>query len=110
MRIVVNLRVEGFHQWVGAPAPHSYLASMHRHEFHVRAEKLVTHADRDIEIIAFKRELVEFIEAKYGRPAMLGGKSCEMLALEFVRAFQLDLCEVLEDGENGAVVYGGEGQ
>jgi len=102
--IVVRLQFEGMHYWPGAPQdkPEAYLVHPHRHVFHVEATRLVMHDDREIEIIAFKREIKEFCEVNYG--AGFHTLSCEMMAKEILRVFRLSRCSVLEDGENGAEV------
>lgn len=107
IRIVVNLRLEGFHYWADAPSEVRFLASPHRHEFHVRMERDVVHEDREIEIILFKRKAVDVIRRVYGDPCAFGSRSCEAIASEFIRMFGLSSCTVLEDGENGATVTPG---
>lgn len=101
--VIVNLAVEGTHCW---PSCHikevDFLKNEHRHMFHIRCEKAVSHLDRDIEIIRFKRKIAEHLSGKYGTPCSFGAMSCEMIAEELVRTFSLAVCEVLEDGENGA--------
>lgn len=101
MMIVVNLQFEGFHHWPKAPVEHAFLRSRHRHMFHVRAGKRVTHGDREIEIIDLKRRMQKWID-RLGPE--FGTKSCEQLAEDFVDEFDLDFCSVMEDGENGALV------
>lgn len=114
--IVVTLQFEGFHNWADArnllPIV-GFLADRHRHVFHVKAEKLVQHDDRDVEIIMFKTRLLKYLKETYPSNTYpflngieLGSKSCEMIAAELLNEFDLTRCEVLEDGENGAVVYG----
>lgn len=104
--IIINLSVEGVHCW---PACHirevEFLRNPHRHIFRICCKKAVSHLDRDIEIIRFKRGVREHLEKKYGSPCCeFGAMSCEMLAAELARTFGLDYCSVLEDGENGAEV------
>jgi len=110
--IVVSLRVPAFHNWPGAPdADIAFLRDRHRHEFWIKATKIVNHDDRDIEIIRFKTQLLSFLHLKYGPKAdtlaghlELGSTSCEQLAGLLIEAFDLSSCEVLEDGENGAFI------
>ena len=73
--------------------------------FFIRLEKRVTHDDRDVEIILFKRQVQQYLEQKYGRTGELGSKSCEMIAEELLKYFDCETAEVLEDKENGAKVY-----
>lgn len=114
--IIVNLQIEGLHKWENAakevPSV-AYLADTHRHMFHITAEKVVNHDDRDVEIIMFKKHMTNSIMTKYRNTlepdwrsvADFGSKSCEMLAKEFMELFDLHSCQVLEDGENGSKVY-----
>lgn len=107
--IVVSTQVEGLHHWPDCPIQEvQYLNSMHRHMFHIKAKKKVEHDDRDIEIIQFKHDIIQYLDNKYmdynHRCLMFGAKSCEMIAKELVEEFELSYCEVLEDGENGAEV------
>ena len=105
--IIINTAVEGFHSWPEAREvfPEAgFLADRHRHLFHIKAIKPVTHTDRDVEIIMFKREVENYIETTYGRPAEFGRKSCEDLCQELLNEFDLDEVHVLEDLENGAIV------
>lgn len=104
VKIVVNFTIEGLHCW-----PTCYLAEVdflknpHRHLFHICCKKDVSHLDRDIEIIRYKRRISEHLHNKYGSPCCdFGSMSCEMIAEELLRTFSLDYCSVLEDGENGA--------
>ena len=96
----MTLRVEGFHNWPSAPPEHGFLASRHRHEFHVTAWKRVAHSDRDIEIIHLKRQVRQSLEVS----TEFGAKSCEDIAANLVARFDLTRCRVMEDGENGAEV------
>ena len=106
-QIVVTLQHEAVHNWPGV-VDHpelrtvSYLAYPHRHVFHIKCKKLVTHEDRDVEIINFKHDIEEYLASKI--TASMGSMSCEMLAIYLIKQFDLSYCEVLEDGENGACV------
>ena len=84
----------------------SFLASPHRHIFHFKIWVNVTHDDRDIEFIQFKR----WLESLYSDGTLqLNFKSCEMIARELLAKI-LDKypdrdtvkLEVSEDNENGA--------
>ena len=103
-RIFVRFRVEGFHRWPAAPDHRGYLASEHRHCFHVEVSCENVHDDREIEF----HDLLDYSKAVFPGGRM-GAKTCEMmarelallLASEFNRRFQ---CSVSEDGECGATV------
>lgn len=107
--ITVKLQVEGIHCWPDA-AKHfpevAFLAEPHRHIFHIQCLRGVEHDDRDMEIILFKRELQDYFKRMYADKngvCQFGSKSCEMIAKDLLEAYDLQVCEVLEDGENGAV-------
>lgn len=106
--IFVSFQVEGFHYWKDAPEEVSFLRDRHRHMFHVEIEKEVSHADRDIEIILFKRKVQKFIQERWkGEENVVEfeGMSCEMIASVLKNEFKCYKVKVTEDGENGAVVY-----
>lgn len=84
----------------------SFLANPHRHIFHFRVSISVSHNDRDIEFIQFKR----WLEQLYSGPSsvlQLNYKSCEMIAEALYGQIQSRYpgrtvrIEVSEDGENG---------
>lgn len=102
--IIVNLQYESTHNWPECPFEEvAFLRDLHRHVFHICGKKKVEHNDRDIEIIMLKRNIIRWLGINY--PKSLGRKSCEDLAEEISRQFQLDYCSVLEDGENGAEIW-----
>jgi hypothetical protein len=107
--IVVTLQHEAVHNWPGVVAHAKeleavqYLQYPHRHMFHIRCTKLVNHNDRDVEIIDFKQRILCYMEVVVGKN--MQATSCEMLAADLLNVFGLASCEVLEDGENGAIVY-----
>lgn len=103
MFITITTRFSAYHCWPDAPGAVEFLRSKHRHVFHVKATKQVTHGDRDIEFILFKEEVDAWVEDT------LEGEdtstwSCERWAVEMIQRFELSECEVSEDGENGAKV------
>jgi hypothetical protein len=108
--IIVNLQVEGVHSWENCPIQEvAFLRNSHRHMFHIKVEKEVTHDDRDIEIIQFKRDILTYLHKSFynddDRCLWLRNLSCEQLAKRILNQFQCDSVQVLEDGENGAVAY-----
>lgn len=109
--IIVTLQIEALHNWPEAKdklPEMSFLSHPHRHIFHIECEKEVTHEDRDIEIIMFKNEIIDyFYRIKPVTSAGildLGSMSCEMIAKDLVETYNLVQCRVLEDNENGARV------
>ena len=102
--ILVTLQYEAQHCWLGCPFEEvGFLKHPHRHLFYIEIEKAVAHSDRDIEIIMFKQQVYNYIDAKYNH--QFGSKSCEMLAEELLIQFDCHCVSVKEDNENGAKVY-----
>ena len=115
--IWVTFRKEGIHMYPAAATDPklatgdeydvSFLGTPPRHIFHFKVYIAVTHDDRDIEFIQFKR----WLEKCYSDGTLeLNHKSCEMIARELNttitarypgRATEID---VSEDGENGATL------
>jgi len=105
MFIVIKLTFEGVHRWQDCQHMDvMYLRNPHRHVFHVRAVKKITHEERDIEFIRYKRQIGEWIHQQILHEWDLLEMSCESIAARILDAFLLEECEVLEDGENGALV------
>ena len=115
--IWVTFRKEGIHKYPAAlDAPElatgdeydvSFLGYPHRHIFHFRVWINVTHNDRDIEFIQFKR----WLEKLYNEGTMsLDYKSCEMMSDELHAQIIAKYpgrevwIEVSEDGENGSFI------
>jgi hypothetical protein len=85
----------------------SFLANKHRHIFHFRVWISVTHNDRDIEFIQFKR----WLENLYKDNILdLNFMSCEMMSDELYSEISEKYpsrevwIEVSEDGENGSFI------
>ena len=106
--IKVKLQVEGLHMWSDCPIEEvDFLKNLHRHIFFITCEKEVTHNDRDIEIIMFKRRILDFLDiyfSDYYECLNFENMSCEMIAELLLKEFELESCEVLEDNENGSIV------
>jgi hypothetical protein len=116
--IWVTFQREGIHKYPGADTdPNlatgdeydvSFLGYPHRHIFHFKVAIQVTHNDRDIEFIQFKR----WLENSFRDGVMqLDHKSCEMICDDLYdlitnRYPGRDIeITVSEDGENGATIY-----
>jgi frataxin-like iron-binding protein CyaY len=85
----------------------SFLANPHRHIFHFRVWISVTHNDREIEFIQFKR----WLESLYSDDILkLDYKSCEMMSDDLYDIINKKFpdrevwIEVSEDGENGSFI------
>jgi hypothetical protein len=115
--IWVTFRKEGIHKYPAAATdPNlatgdeydvSFLANEHRHIFHFRVWIGVTHDDRDIEFIQFKR----WLENLYKDAILsLDHKSCEMMSDDLYDSINKKYpgreiwIEVSEDGENGSFI------
>ena len=115
--IWVTFRKEGIHKYPAAltdPAlatgdeyDVSFLGYPHRHIFHFKVWISVTHNDRDIEFIQFKR----WLESLYNDATLkLDYKSCEMMSDELHDVITQKYpgrevwIEVSEDGENGSFI------
>ena len=101
--IIVSLQHEATHNWPSCPIQEvQFLRHPHRHIFFIKIKKVVSHSDRDIEIIQLKHQVQQYLADTYQKD--FGSKSCEMLAEELLIAFKCISVEVLEDNENGAEV------
>ena len=107
--VFCTLQIEGTHNWPGCPFKEvAYLKHSHRHVFHIKAFKTVTHDDRDVEFIMLKHKINKHFHDNHfndmSQMMEFGPMSCEMIAKELITKFNLSRCEVSEDGENGAIV------
>jgi hypothetical protein len=115
--IWVTFRKEGIHKYPAAMTdPNlatgdeydvSFLGYPHRHIFHFKVWISVTHDDRDIEFIQFKR----WLENLYKDATLsLDYKSCEMMSGDLYDVISKKYpgrevwIEVSEDGENGSFI------
>jgi hypothetical protein len=115
--IWVTFRKEGIHKYPAAATDPtlatgdeydvSFLANEHRHIFHFRVWLGITHNDRDVEFIQFKR----WLENLYKDATLsLDYKSCEMMSDDLYTQISQRYpsrevwIEVSEDGENGSFI------
>ena len=115
--IFVTFQKEGIHYYPAAATdPNlatgdeydvSFLATPHRHIFHFRVWLSVTHNDRDVEFIQFKRWLENLYKDSILK---LDYKSCEMMSDDLYDMISQKYpdrevwIEVSEDGENGSFI------
>ena len=115
--IWVTFQKEGMHKYpaaltdpelkTGDEYDVSFLGYPHRHIFHFKVWIGVTHNDRDIEFIQFKRWLENLYK---GGVLQLDFKSCEMMSDDLYDAISSRYpdrevwIEVSEDGENGSFI------
>ena len=115
--IWVTFQKEGMHKYpaaltdpslaTGDEYDVSFLGHPHRHIFHFRVWIGVTHNDRDIEFIQFKR----WLQNLYADATLsLDYKSCEMMSDDLYGIISQKYpgreiwIEVSEDGENGSFI------
>lgn len=115
--IWVTFQKEGIHKYpfadkdpklaTGDEYDVSFLAVAHRHIFHFKVWISVTHNDRDIEFIQFKR----WLENLYNNKTLqLNNKSCEMMSDDLYAQIRAKYptreiwIEISEDGENGSFI------
>ena len=117
--IWVTFRKEGIHKYpaaltdpnlaTGDEYDVSFLGYPHRHIFHFRVWLSVTHNDRDVEFIQFKRWLEQLYSSTQS-VLSLDHKSCEMMSDELYDTISQKYpdrevwIEVSEDGENGSFI------
>jgi len=103
--IVIKFQWEGIHNWPDCDISEvSFLKHPHRHIFHITCYKEISHNNRDIEIIMLKRDMINFLNIQF-KDGELESRSCEDLAEMLLTKYNLESCEVLEDGENGAKIW-----
>jgi hypothetical protein len=115
--IWVTFQKEGMHKYpaaltdptlaTGDEYDVSFLGYPHRHIFHFKVWIGVTHDDRDIEFIQFKRWLLNLYKDSI---LALDFKSCEMMSQDLYDMISQKYpnrevwIEVSEDGENGSFI------
>jgi hypothetical protein len=115
--IWVTFQKEGMHKYpaaltdpnlaTGDEYDVSFLGYLHRHIFHFKVWISVTHDDRDIEFIQFKRWLLNLYK---DATLSLDYKSCEMMSGDLYDVISKKYpsreiwIEVSEDGENGSFI------
>lgn len=101
--IVVKFQYEAVHQWKECDIKEvSFLKDKHRHIFYFEVHKEVTHNNRDIEIIMFKRNILHNLDRVFLHD--FKNMSCEDIAEYILDTYKCDYVQVLEDNENGAIV------
>lgn len=115
----ITYRFEGFHRYSYAPDNVAYLRNRHRHVFHVTLWIEQFHNERDVEYLGVLHELQKLLTYQ----DVDDTASCETIAesiLDWARGLfptssvpcaeynggtgRALRCEVLEDGENGALL------
>lgn len=113
--IFITTQKEGYHCWPDAPDEVAFLRNLHRHMFGVKVSVQVFHDDRELEFILVKRFVNECLEEIFANAKER--ISCEEVATKLYRMVEAKydkgaerylVVTVDEDGENGAIVSGGE--
>ena len=115
--IFVTFQKEGMHKYpaaltdpnlaTGDEYDVSFLGYPHRHIFHFKVWLGITHNDRDVEFIQFKRWLLNLYK---DATLSLDFKSCEMMSDDLYTQISQKYpdrevwIEVSEDGENGSFI------
>ena len=115
--IKVSFQKEGVHFFPGADTNPKYatgdwddvsfLGYPHRHMFHFYVTLGVTHNDRAVEFIQFKRELLRCFD---NGVIQLDHQSCEMIGESLINYIEEKYpnravrVEVFEDNENGGII------
>ena len=120
--IKVSFQREGIHKFPGADTNPDYatgdwrdvsfLGYPHRHIFYFYVTLGVSHNDRDVEFIQFKRELERLYDEVDSSTAVLklDYQSCEMIAESLINYIEEKYpnravkVEVYEDNENGGIL------
>lgn len=106
--IWITTNFEGFHAYPDAPDEVAFLRNRHRHIFYVKIWISVSHDDRDIEFILFKRYIDSLIHDTNSN--LKSNASCEMISDMLAEKIQQDYpgrklyIEISEDLENGSFV------
>lgn len=105
--VVIQISVEGFHNYPGAPEQVKFLSYNHRHTFIIKCAYQVTDLNREKEIFICRDEVLQYLYECYGVPCDFGAMSCEMIAKEILDYGEVDgmvWCEVWEENTGGAIV------
>ena len=75
-----------------------YLKNLHRHLFYIRVIKDVSHNDRDIEIIKFKKSIIDYLNYRWYddnyKCLMFDNMSCENIAEDLYKKFKASLVAI----------------
>lgn len=105
---IMKFQVEAQHRADNAPPGCLQEGFPHIHIFHISCWRRVLYSEREIWPQALRHEMKEWFKENFrennnGIPD-LDDSSCTALAMWLLKQFNLDGCEVLEDGVAGAVV------
>lgn len=108
--IFIKTQKEGLHRFPAASGEQEYLANLHRHMFGVCLKIQVYHDDRELEFIAVKQKVNQWMDEIFAADTE-HTISCEQIAAELIKRTKTEygspriiIAEVNEDNENGAIV------
>lgn len=102
----VTFQFEGLHMYKDAPEEVSFLRTPHRHLFHATVWVQQHHNERDIEYLQFKFYLQRLFQNGWNFVESSCEEMAEQIGMAVIRRYpdRLIKVEVLEDGENGALL------
>lgn len=109
-KVITSIKVEGFHNYPGAPQVCAFLRNSHRHIFHIRCWFDVQDSNREIEFITMANKIASMLNTDFGTPCQFGMMACEHIAEYIINNAKKNALpipskvEVLEDGDGGAIV------
>ena len=108
-KAVFYVTVRGMHSTDGSvPTSATCEQFPHIHEFHVRGTRKVRHSEREVWPQVIREQVREFMVDNFRETALgipdFGNSTCAALAQWILQKFQLEECEVTEDGAAGAIV------
>lgn len=107
-KLLVQIAVEGYHCWPGAPSEVDFLRARHRHTFFIKGEFKARSLDREQEFFILRDKMKAFASSSWGHlTCEFGAMSCEMIAAQFLNQFKpFAACafEVWEEETGGARV------
>ena len=102
--VLIDFDLEGYHFYPDPPKEVEFLGHSHRHLFQIKMGFEVTDMNREIEIFMMTGTVKEYINERFGTPAIFRDMSCEHIAEDLLNKFNAKFVEVLEDGKGGARV------
>jgi len=105
--VIIQISIEGFHQYNEAPEEVKFLSCIHRHTFIIKCGYKVTSLNRELEIFICRKAVNNYIESIYSIPALFNNMSCEMIAKDILTSHKKDKmiwCEVWEENTGGAKI------
>lgn len=115
--VIAKLMIEGLHFWKDAPEKVEFLRNKHRHTFYIEVKVKVDHADRQIEAITLKHNILKLLDETFPRfypykeplhfitAYDFASLSCESLAQFILDKLPADSVLILEDNEVGGEAW-----